>query len=65
MKCPICNGVDDRIVRSATLDDRIERERRCMDCGHSWKTEELQAADVRRLRSVGEAVQKAAQMLTE
>lgn len=65
MKCPICASDEQRVERTARLDDRIERERLCLTCGYRWKTTEVLAADVARLRAVGEAVQRAAQMLAE
>lgn len=65
MKCPICASDEQRVERTARLDDRIERERLCTNCGHRWKTAELFDADVARLRAVGEAVQKAARLLGE
>lgn len=65
MKCPICASDEQRVERTARLADRIERERLCTNCGHRWQTSEVFSADVARLRAVGEAVQRAAQMLGE
>lgn len=42
MRCPVCGGVDDKVVDSRTADDdaAIRRRRQCLACGHRFTTYE-------------------------
>ena len=42
MRCPVCGGVDDKVVDSRTADDdaAIRRRRQCLACNHRFTTYE-------------------------
>ena len=40
MTCPVCNGPTG-VVDSRPNDESVRRRRRCFDCGHEFRTIEL------------------------
>lgn len=41
MRCPICDGDKSRIKSGTDDEDSFIRTRECLDCGHSWRTIEI------------------------
>lgn len=50
MKCPKCNGLNDRVANGRQKQDHtvMRRRRECLNCGHRWTTYEFMAESLRK-----------------
>jgi transcriptional regulator NrdR family protein len=49
MNCPKCNSSNGKIINSRKRDVLVWRVRKCLDCSHSWRTNEMSEEDMNRL----------------
>ncbi|MCC5952549.1 MAG: transcriptional repressor NrdR [Acidimicrobiia bacterium] len=59
VRCPVCTGLDDKVVDSRTADDglAIRRRRECLACGHRFTTfERLETAPLMVVKRSGDRV---------
>jgi transcriptional regulator NrdR family protein len=49
MNCPKCNSIKGKIINSRKRDSLVWRVRKCLDCCHSWRTNEMSEEDMNRL----------------
>lgn len=52
MTCPLCHHTEDRVVSSREREGNQERLRQCCQCGHRWRTIELPAERVQRVKRI-------------
>jgi transcriptional repressor NrdR len=50
MKCPQCNGLNDRVANNRHKENHtvVRRRRECLDCGHRWTTYEFMAESLKK-----------------